>query len=244
MIHDVADRKPVAARGDIDLAGRIEGRRPLADLHGAMLPPRFVERHPLDDGGMVAQRVDHDLEFRHVLPMGGVGPLGIDRIGLQTGPLRAGAFFAALLAGAGTDLILPDHHAEAIAVGVIAARLDLDVFAQGVEAGSLEKLDIRSHGGIGGRREQSVRPPTLIERAEVEQRLAVEEQAEVAVSVLGHGGFAQAHIRSDRVRAHGDRQIVERRRVGRPEFGIGNGEREVVRRAGGRRHLFSRRDWR
>ena len=95
-------------------------------------------------------------EFEHELLVMLVGPFGVFGIGLQPRPWRVVA---------AADLILPDHHAQPIAVIVVASRFDLDVLADHVEAGRLQKLDVEQHRFVGWRRQQSIRPPALIERS-------------------------------------------------------------------------------
>ena len=80
--------------------------------------------------------------------------------------------------------VLPDEQAELVAVVVIAGRLDLDVLAEHVEAELLEHFEVVLHRLVGRRREQPVRPPALIERADLEERLVVEHEAHDALVVL------------------------------------------------------------
>ncbi len=95
------------------------------------------------------------------------------------------------------DLILPDHHAESIAVIVVSPRFDLDVFADHVEAGRLQPLDVEQHRFVRRRSQQSIRPPTLIERPPMKDRLAIEREPPVPVGVLYLADRANAGVRLD-----------------------------------------------
>ena len=70
--------------------------------------------------------------------------------------------------------VLPDHHADLVAMVEPARRLDLDVLADHVETEILGFLDIVPKSLVRRSRVQSVRPPALVQRAELEERLTVE----------------------------------------------------------------------
>jgi hypothetical protein len=232
MVDDVADGEPVAAAGDVDLPGRIISHRPLAHLQRAMLSPRLVERHPLDDAGMVVQQVDHGFQFGHELPVRASRPDGVHRIGFQPRPDGAGILAATPFARAGTDLVLPHHHPEAVAVIVVPARFNLDVLADRVEAGGFQELDVRPHGFIRRRRQQAVGPPALVQGSPGEDRLAVQRKPQMAVSIPFDAGFPKTQVRFHHVVADDDFQIVQ----GRRSRGPGPGRRGADGRGPGRRH--------
>ena len=216
IVGDVADGEEIAAAGDIDAAGKIVVDGPPADFHRLVLSPALVEGNPLHDGGMAVETVDHSLEFGHELGVRFRRP----GVGLRV-RLEAPGPFGIIQSGR-ADVILPDHHAEPIAVKVIAARLDLDVLADGVEAGGLEEFDVGDHGFIGGRREQAVGPPTLVEGAPVEDGFSIEGEAEVTLVVADAAELADADVGFDDIIAELDLKIVEGGRSGAPEFRVRN----------------------
>ena len=80
--------------------------------------------------------------------------------------------------------VLPDEHAEAVAVIIPAQGLNFDVLAEHVEAHVLHELDIENHGVVARRSVESVREVPLIEHAVLEIRPAVEKQPGNAVFVF------------------------------------------------------------
>ena len=144
------------------------------------------------------------------LPVGLFRPGYRMRIGLQPGPLR--------VVGHAADLVLPDEHADAVAVGVVSPRLDLDVLADGVESSGFEKLDVRGHGCVRWRGQEPVGPPALVEGAPVKDRFAVEGEAQMTVGVLFDAALADADVGVDHFVGFvgnvvdPERQIVESRR--------------------------------
>ena len=82
--------------------------------------------------------------------------------------------------------VLPDEHAEAVAVIVPAHGLDFDVLAEHVEAHVLHELNIEHHRVVARRSVESVREVSLIEHAVLEIRSAVEQQPGNAVFVFSN----------------------------------------------------------
>ena len=80
--------------------------------------------------------------------------------------------------------VLPDEHAEAVAVIVPAHGLNFDVLAEHVEAHVLHELNIEHHRVVARRSVESVREVSLIEHAVLEIRSAVEQQPGNAVFVF------------------------------------------------------------
>ena len=114
-----------------------------------------------------------------------------------------------------------------VAPVIPAVRLDLDVLPRGVEAQLLGHLDVVAEGLVGRGRVDPVRPVALIQRADLEHRLAVEHQADVALRVLAQGDLPHAEIAADgidRLAGLAERhlQVVQERLVRRPELGLGN----------------------
>ena len=124
--------------------------------------------------------------------------------------------------------------AQLVAPVVPAGRLHLDVLADGVEAALLRLFEVKLERLIGRRGVEAVRPATLIERAELENELPVEQRPQDA-SDLALGDAAHAEVTRDGVDhrvALFDRygEVVEERIVGRPQAGFGDGEFEIVAR--------------
>ena len=128
-------------------------------------------------------------------------------------------------AGHGAGHVLPDQEAELVAPVVEARGFDLDVLAHHVKAELLEGLDIGAQGLVGGRGVEAVGPPALVERADLEERLVVEEDAVGAGGIGLHFDAAHAEVALHRVAGfQADIEIVERGRIGRPEVGLAEGE--------------------
>ena len=91
------------------------------------------------------------------------------------------------------------------------------MFAHHVEAEILQRPDVERHRLFARRREESVRPPALVKRAHQEGRLVVEEEPEDALRVAARRDLAHPEIAFHRVRAARRREVVEIRRVRRPQ---------------------------
>ncbi len=133
-VNNIARRPEIAAAGNVDQSSGVALTGPFANLHGSVLSPGFVERYPHDNRGVVFQRIHHAFQFEHELCVMLIGPFRVSGIGFESCPGWTVSR---------TDLILPDHHAQSIAVVVVAARLDFNVLADHVETGGLEELDIK-----------------------------------------------------------------------------------------------------
>ena len=196
----------------------------LHDARRIVLAPALVERHPHHDARMVATLVDQRVELRFEVLRG----LGRAR--------RAAAQH-------GARHVLPHEQAQPVGPVVPALGLDLDVLARHVEAELLRDVDIRSQGFVGRRGVEPVGPPPLVERSDLEQRRVVEAHPRDAVGILAERRLAHAEVRRYLVhraaRSHErDAQVVEERRVGRPELRAGHAHRErPVRLARRARHL-------
>ena len=82
--------------------------------------------------------------------------------------------------------VLPDEHAEAVAVIVPAQRLDFDVLAEHVEAQVLHELNVKNHRVVARRGVEPVREVALVKNAVLEIRPAVEKQPGNAVFVFSN----------------------------------------------------------
>ena len=125
--------------------------------------------------------------------------------------------------------VLPYHDSMKVAVVVPACRLKLDVLADHVEAHLLGLDDVPLKSLVGRCRIKTVRPPALVERTEVEQRLVVQGHPLVMVrSVilhyrdLAHGSIAvnTVHNLAFALDAHLD--AIKIWRVRRPSLHICN----------------------
>ena len=128
--------------------------------------------------------------------------------------------------------VLPDEHPEAIGVVVPARRLHLHVLADQVVAEPPGRLDVEGERFVGWRGIEAVGPPALVEQAELEERLAVEEEPVHAGRVLRHRDRAHAEVAVDLVAAlDRDAKAIEERIGGGPPARVGNRERERLARA-------------
>ena len=112
--------------------------------------------------------------------------------------------------------VLPDQHAQPVAVVVPARGLNLDVLAQRVEAHRLGCGDVKGQGLVAGRGVQAVRPPALVEQAVHKIRLAVERKALHAVPVLADAHASQREVALDHVVAQRQLYRIEIGLLGRP----------------------------
>ena len=108
---------------------------------------------------------------------------------------------------------------------VESAGFDLDVLAEHVESHLLRRDQVVFQSLVRRSRVQSVRPPALIQRAVLEDELAVDKQTQIVVLVFADGRRSQADVAVDLVDlAAVDRQfindVVQIRRAGRPEFWV------------------------
>src|SRR5690606_29906433 len=93
--------------------------------------------------------------------------------------------------------VLPDEHSEPVAVVIEPRGFDLHVLAKHIEAELLRHFNVVSECFIGRRRVETIGPPTLIEWAEHEDRLAIEMEAVDAFSVFGERDFAETDVAGD-----------------------------------------------
>ena len=84
-----------------------------------------------------------------------------------------------------------------------------------VHAHALEQLEIVHHGLHSRREVDTIRPVALVQRAPLEDELAIQQGSLHAVDFCGRDG-AEASVAADRVRTHGDGDIVEIWRFRRP----------------------------
>jgi hypothetical protein len=92
------------------------------------------------------------------------------------------------------------------------------VLAQHVETKVFQRLEIILHSFTVGWRVQTIWPVSLIKGAELEYKLAVEKGTLDAVD-FSAADSSERGIAVDNIVAEGDTDIVQRRRVWRPQFG-------------------------
>ena len=114
--------------------------------------------------------------------------------------------------------VLPDQHAQPVAVIVPPHRLHLDVLAQHVEAEIFHRPDVPDERLVARRGIESIRPIALIEHARVEDRSAVQCQAGVPRRVAPDADVAQRKIALHTVFAQLGGKLVELRMLRRPEL--------------------------
>ena len=177
----------VPAAGVVNDAGVIELLNVRRRACRVELPPALVEGDPRADARAAVELGNHLGEFgiiaraRHRVGAGElfiVVVLAVDTSDKGRGDREKVIFSAAVYH------VLPDEHAEAVAVIIPAQRLDLDVLAEHIEAHVLHELDIENHGVVARRSVESVREVPLIEHAVLEIRSAVEQQPGNAVFVF------------------------------------------------------------
>src|SRR5262249_2211842 len=95
--------------------------------------------------------------------------------------------------------VLPDEDAELVTPVVPTLWLDFDVFADHVEPELLGQLNVVLQRLIGRRGVQAVWPKALIERANLEIWLSVEEKPCDALVVLRHLDLAHGEVAFDLV---------------------------------------------
>ena len=180
-----------------------------------VLSPALVERHPHHDRRVVRASVDQRLELRLELPrrLRGARDVGV---------------VAADVAVAARH-VLPDQEAELVAMVVPAVGLHLHVLPGHVEAELLRHLDVVPQRLVGRGGVDAVGPKALVEGAELEEELVVEEEAGDPILVLSERNLAQAEVARDLVHGlaaldEGDLEAVEERRVGGPELWVRNGK--------------------
>ena len=93
--------------------------------------------------------------------------------------------------------ILPDQHAEPVAVIIPAHRFDLDVLAEHVHAGGFHLRYVIDEGFVGSGRVKPVWPVPLIEDAIHKIRSVIEEDSCDSVFVRLEGHFAHAKVGDD-----------------------------------------------
>ncbi len=93
--------------------------------------------------------------------------------------------------------ILPDEQAELVRPVVPSVGFDLDVFSSHVKAELFRDLDVVFECVVGRRGVKAVRPPALVQRAEEEQGLVVEQQSCNAIIILAQRDFSHAEVAFD-----------------------------------------------
>ena len=134
------------------------------------------------------------------------------------------------VAAAAVDDVLPDQHAEPVAVGVPPQRLDLEVLAQHREAEPLHRLDVVHHRRVRRRGHQPVRPVALVEHADVQVR--ARRSAAAAGCPVSSGPTPNERIRDVRRHAVGperDLHVVEVRVLGASTGGRRRRDRDAGR---------------
>ena len=236
----IAEALVVPAAGRVDRAGLVHGPD---DLHGRLavkLAPALVERHPHGDARVVVERGDHVAQLvqkrfarRHVR----AAEEGIPAVVEVPARHERGGDDERVVALAAAGHVLPDEHAQPVAVIVPAVALDLDVLAQHVEAHVLGQLDVIDERVVARRGVEPVRPVALIEQAVVKIRLAIEKQAAHAVRIRLDAALAHGKVAVDRVVPERHAEGVERRVLRRP--GAKRLHRHVRRHARGEREALA-----
>src|SRR5204863_2058340 len=120
---------------------------------------------------------------------------------------------------------------------VPARRFDLDVLANQVEAEAFAGLDIGGERFVGWRGIQTVRPPALIEQSVFKERLAVEKQSVDACRIALYGDRANPGVALDLISPEIDAQVVQKRLIRGPQFGLWHTNRDWLPHASGSRDV-------
>ena len=89
MFRDITDGPKVPLARHVDMTRLVIFNKPTAGLHGAVLPPCFVESSPNHNGGRIPLTFDHPLKFLHELLVTRLGPEALYWIRGFARPLRA-----------------------------------------------------------------------------------------------------------------------------------------------------------
>ena len=207
--------------GAVDETRGVELSAKIDNARRVELSPTFVEGNPHNDAGEEVERVEHLAKFDFIVCDG------------FRRAFRVGRIAADVVRRVAAGHILPDEHSKLVARVIVTRRFDLDVLAEHVETEGLQNLEVVDHALFGRRRVETVRPPALIERTVLEDKLVVEHHAGNTVLVLAKGGLAHRVVGADRVDRfaaelikEGNGDIVERRVVGSPEFIVLRGNRD------------------
>ena len=166
----------------IDQPGGIERADLFAYRERVELPPAFIKWNPDDDAGMVVQKGDGFCDFAPEF----VFSLGMEP-GEQTGVLfivgkrnmipvhqsRQIGDEPVLIGGTAVYHVLPDEHAQLVAVVVKTLGLDFCVLAQHVEAELLHPRNIGGQRFVRRCGVETFRPVALIQYARLDIRFIV-----------------------------------------------------------------------
>ena len=222
--------KPAA--GVIHQPLRIQPGKPSGGIRRVKLPPALVEGNPADDAGMDPQGADG---FLHLLKE------GIPPFFLPPGKKTAGSFSVrhgdgkgvqqrgkigdepASVSRASAHHILPDQHAEPVAVIVPPLGLHLHMLAQHVEAKLLHCGDVKDKGLVAGRGVQAVRPVALIQHPGLKAGAVVQKKPPDPFFIRLNVAFSHGKIAFHPVliRLHG--QMIKKGILRRPRVEAGKG---------------------
>lgn len=135
--------------------------------------------------------------------------------------------------------VLDHEEAELVAGAVEERGLNLDMLAHHVEAVVQEDLEVVHHRFAVGRRVDAVRPEALVQRAELENELVIDEVARDAVDGA-LGDCPETGVRLDLVGAQAHDHVVKVTLAGAPELRGGDVEAEGLARSAGSGADFGR----
>ena len=179
-----------------------------------ILSPTFVERHPHTDARMLFKGID-------------------DVVTLFVEDLVQFLLSTQLTTVATARHILPNDEAIAVTPFVPQVVLHFNVFTYHIHSQRLDGLQVIDHCFVGRGSQKTVGPPSLIERSIHEYGFSIQQESrmpiyhalcECAQAEVTSGSVAFLTIVATEI----DVEIVEERRIGRPQLGIGNGERHLL----------------
>ena len=195
-----------------------------ACLETVELTPAFVERRPQRYGRAVVKSVDDLVHLLVVQIPSRFVFSGIKSVAVVSdvyADIGQKKYRERIVFSAAVDEILPDDHAEAVAMVIPPEWLDFDVFSKRIETAFFCKLYIVNERVVARCGIQPVRPVSLIEQPRHEIRFAVEHKTVSAVLSRADGKLSHRKITPHLVLAAYDLERVESRCLGSPRSTIG-----------------------
>ena len=197
-VLDIAAEVEVTAGRLVHKAGRIKLAGKFHNLRSVELSPRLVERNPDNYALETLESLDDLFPLLVIIvfpflryvtvstanetvvrPLVGLALDNVGITGARREPLAGNITYA--------RHILPNQHSFNVSVVVPSCRLYLDVLAYHIVAPFSGLDDVEAESLIGRSGIESVRPPALVKRSELEQLLAIESHTLVVSLVLAYG---------------------------------------------------------
>ena len=204
--------------------GRIFGFDPFCYPQGIELAPSFVKEGPQADAGSVIEQPDHaEGIFLKLVPalFGGSGQqfvVVILQMGADDGKdCRHIGYQQLIQRASAVHHILPDDHAQTVAVIIPSGRLDFQVLPDCIKGELLHLGNIEDHRFVRRRCHEAFRPVALIQNAVEEIGAAVESKARLACRRHACSERAHGKIRGNLVIPRLNLQRIQKRVFRAPE---------------------------